>query len=194
MLPEPKPLLVDDLTQGTFMYPRSRHYPFTQSFDNGGIAIGDTSKGLLTNEWVVSTDGSKITIGRVDHNTTVDLLTDTNISEVDFTFDQNMRPCVAYVANGVSKFYWYDTQQAMFVTTDYPNIRNPRVSLDDKREFNISNSDIIFAYMKGNTLCYRQQRERYTTEYELKTYTTTWQKVLHKIGMGTQNRFLFYVR
>ena len=194
MLPEPKPLLIDDLTQGTFMYPRSRNYQFTQSFDNGGVAIGDTSKGLLSNEWVVSTDGSKIIIGRVDQGTTVELLTDTDISEVDFTFDQNMRPCVAYVASGVSKLYWYDTQQAKFVTTEYQSIRNPRVSLDDKRQFNVSNSDIIFAYMKGNTLCYRQQRDRYSVEYELKTYTANWQKVLQKIGMGNQNRFLFYVR
>ena len=191
MLPEPKPLLIDDLTQGTFMYPRSRNYQFTQSFDNGGVAIGDTSKGLLSNEWVVSTDGSKIIIGRVDQGTTVELLTDTDISEVDFTFDQNMRP---YVASGVSKLYWYDTQQAKFVTTEYQSIRNPRVSLDDKRQFNVSNSDIIFAYMKGNTLCYRQQRDRYSVEYELKTYTANWQKVLQKIGMGNQNRFLFYVR
>lgn len=189
-LPLPEPLLIDGGVTTPFIYPRSKSYPLTESWDNGGVALNDPSQDLTKYVWQAWTDGTTITVKRDDLDTYHVVLMDTNITEIDLTFDQNMRPCIAYVANGISKLYWYDTQQAKQVIDEYPDIRNPRVSLDDKRRFNVANSDIIFAYQKGDTLCYRVQRERFTIEHVLATNTK--KRILWRIGMGRKNRFLFY--
>lgn len=177
---------------GEFMYPRSKSYPLTESWDNGGVALSNPSEDLTKYVWQAWTDGTSIMVKRDDLDTSHVVLTDINITEVDLTFDQNMRPCIAYVANGISKLYWYDAEQASQVINEYPDIRNPRVSLDDKRRFNVSNSDIIFAYQKGDTLCFRIQRERFTVERVLATDPK--KRLLWRIGMGRKNRFLFYWR
>ena len=191
-LPLPEPLLITNTVTTAFMYPRSKNYPLTESWENGGVALSDPSQDLTKYVWQAWTDGTTITVKRSDLDAYQVVLMDSNITEIDLTFDQNMRPCIAYVANGISKLYWYDTQQAMQVTDSYPLIRNPRVSLDDKRRFNVANSDIIFAYQKGDTLCYRVQRERFTIEHVLATNTK--KRLLWRIGMGRKNRFLFYWR
>ncbi len=191
-LPLPEPLLIDGGVTTPFLYPRSKNYPLTESWENGGVALSDPSEDLTKYVWQAWTDGISIKVKRDDLDTHHVVLMDSNITEVDLTFDQNMRPCIAYVANGISKLYWYDTQQAKQVIDSYPLIRSPRVSLDDKRRFNVANSDIIFAYQKGDTLCYRVQRERFTIERVLATNTK--KRLLWRIGMGRKNRFLFYWR
>ena len=191
-LPLPEPLLIDEGITIPFLYPRSENYPITESWENGGVALSDPSEDLTKYVWQAWTDGTSIKVKRVDLDTYHVVLMDTNITEVDLTFDQNMKPCIAYVANGISKLYWYDSQQSMQVVNEYPDIRNPRVSLDDKRRFNVANSDIIFAYQKGDTLCYRIQRERFSVERVLATNPK--KRLLWRIGMGRHGRFLFYWR
>lgn len=191
-LPLPEPLIIDGTVTTQFVYPRSKSYTLTESWDNGGVALSDPSQDLNKYVWRAWTDGATITVKRDDLDTYQVVLMDINITEIDLTFDQNMRPCIAYVANGISKLYWYDTFQAKQVIDEYQAIRNPRVSLDEKRRFNVSQSDIIFAYQKGNTLCYRVQRERFTIERVL--VTNTKKRLLWRIGMGRNNRFLFYWR
>lgn len=191
-LPLPEPLLIDDTVTTPFIYPRSKSYPLTESWENGGVALNDPSEDLLDYVWFAWTDGTNIYCKRDDLDNYDTVLTDSNITEVDLTFDQNMRLCVVYVANGISKLYWYDSQQAMQVIDEYSDIRNPRVSLDDKRRFNVGNSDIIFAYQKDNDLCYRVQRERFGVEHVLAT--SPQKRLLWRIGMGRKNRFLFYWR
>lgn len=191
-LPLPEPLLIDDKVTTPFLYPRSKSYPLTESWENGGAALNDPSEELTKYVWQAWTDGTTITVKRDDLATETVLITDSNITEVDLTFDQNMRPCIAYVANGISKLYWYDSSLAMQVIDSYPLIRNPRVSLDDKRRFNVANSDIVFAYQREDKLCYRVQRERFGVEHILATDTK--KRLLWRIGMGRNNRFLFYWR
>lgn len=192
MLPLPEPYIKEVKTLDEFIYPRSKNYPLTESWELGGVALSDPSEDLTKYVWQAWTDGTTITVKRDDLDTYHVVLMDSNITEIDLTFDQNMRPCIAYVANGISKLYWYDTQQSKQVIDEYPDIRNPRVSLDDKRRFNVANSDIIFAYQKGDTLCYRVQRERFTIEHVLVTNSKN--RLLWRIGMGQYNRFLFYWR
>lgn len=194
MLPLPKPLIISDRLATSFSYPRSKNYKLDESWELGGIALSDPSQELTDYIWYGWTDGTNIYCKREDLPQGHLLLSDTHISEIDLTFDQNMHPCVAFVADGVSKLYWYDAQQAKQVTTAFDGISTPRVSLDDKRRFNVANSDIIFGYQKGNQLCYRVQRERYGKEYTIATDTTGKKKGLWRIGMGKNNRFLFYWR
>ena len=191
-LPLPEPLLISNRVTTQFLYPRSKSYPLTESWENGGVALHDPSQDLTKYVWQAWTDGTTITVKRDDLATETVLITDSNITEVDLTFDQNMRPCIAYVANGISKLYRYDSLRGMQVTDNFVGITSPRVSLDDKRRFNVSNSDIIFAYQKGNDLCYRVQRERFDVEHILATNTK--KSILWRIGMGRKNRFLFYWR
>lgn len=96
------------------------------------------------------------------------VLIDKNITEVSHTFDQNGNVVIAYVAGGDAKLYWYDPTAADYVTDNFgADMNNPRVTLDDKRDFASSYSDIIFAYKRADQLCYRVQRERYATEHVL---------------------------
>ena len=191
-LPLPEPLLITNRVTTQFLYPRSKSYPLTESWENGGVALSDPSEELTKYVWQAWTDGTTITVKRDDLATETVLITDSNITEVDLTFDQNMRPCIACVANGISKLYWYDSSLAMQVTDNFVGITSPRVSLDDKRRFNVGNSDIIFAYQKDNDLCYRVQRERFGVEHVLATNPK--KRLLWRIGMGRKNRFLFYWR
>lgn len=194
MLPSPEPLIVGQTATTPFLYPRSKSYPLAESWENGGVALSDPSEELTKYVWRAWTDGNAIYCQRDDLDEIHTLFHAPNITEIDLTFDQNMRPCFAFVSNGVAKLYWYNTLIANYDVTDFVGVKNPRVSLDDKRRFNVANSDIIFAYIKDNQLCYRQQRDRFGVEYVLKTYQVTHQKMLWRIGMGTKNRFLFYVR
>ena len=183
--------IVESTDNDSLLSPRSRAYALTESWESGGVGLSDTSQGLASHIWHAWTDSKAIYIQRSDlpKDTAKTLLSAPNITEIDLTFDQNMRPVLAYVSGGIAKLYWYDTVSQSQTITDFPNVQNPRVSLDDKRAFNTADSDVIFAYINNDQLCCRYQRERYGTEHALhqlppKTH-------LSKIGMGAANRFLF---
>lgn len=173
----------------TFSGPRGKHYPDTESWDSGGVAIANSSEPLTRYAWHAWTDGRVIACQREGKDAII-LVTDDNITEVDLTFDQNMRPCLAWVANGVAKLRWFNTLTAEFEVLTFVDFVNPRVSLDDKRRFNVRNSDIIFAYVKARKLYYRLQRDRFLIEYPLVSYGNV--ERLYKIGMGIRLKFLFH--
>ena len=182
---------VESTDNGILLSPRSRTYALTESWEQGGVGLSDTSQGLVSHTWRAWTDSKDIYIQRSDlaKDTAKTLLAAPNITELDLTFDQNMRPVLTYVSGGIAKLYWYDTVSQSQVITDFPNVQNPRVSLDDKRSFNTANSDVIFAYITNEQLCCRYQRERYGVEHVLHQLPPN--AKLGKIGMGTTNRFLF---
>lgn len=183
-----------ELDSASFLPPRNKQQTATTSWELGGVALSDTSEPMQYH-WYGYVKGKAIYLHRSGAEPVTVLAVAGDVTEMSFSFDQNMRPTITYVENGVAKLYWYDSTVAKNVLTLYPNITNPRLSLDDKRKFNISNSDIIFAYVVDhNRLCYRLQRERYGAEHVLLTDTT---KSVDKplkltaIGMSTANRFLF---
>ena len=194
MLPNPLPNILHKKELTEFLYPRDKNYPLTESWEVGGEYLNNVGEGLLKYTWFAWTDNENIYIKREDLDNVIKVLSDIDITEIDVTFDQNMNICVAYVSNNISKLYWYDAQQSKQVTTIYPvNIKRPRVSLDDKRAFNISSSDIIFGYQRDEHLCYRLQRDRYSKEYIIATDLKV-KRILWRIGMGRDNRFLFFWR
>lgn len=196
MLPLPKPYIISDKVDDEFLYPRSKHYPPTESWELGGVALSDPSEPLTKYIWHAWIDKKDIYVKRADlaDDTAQVIVSDNRISEVDLTFDQNMRPCISFVANNVAKLYWYNAETESYNITSFGNVKNPRVSLDDKRRFNVADSDIIFAYLRDDKLYCRIQRDRYSKEYELATIDNPKHRLLWRIGMGVKNRFLFYVR
>ena len=192
MLPQATDLaIVESTDNDSLLSPRSKAYAHTESWELGGVGLSDTSQGLASHTWRAWKDSKAIYIQRTDlpKDTSKTLLAASDITEVDLTFDQNMRPVLTYVSGGIAKLYWYDTVSQSQTITDFPNVQNPRVSLDDKRAFNTANSDVIFAYINNDQLCCRYQRERYGIEHALHQLPPKTQLV--KIGMGTANRFLF---
>lgn len=179
---------------GYFLGARAQVFPDYIDYADGGVAIQDPSLGLDYQTWT-----AEIVSDIVEDNIMLSaptfpatsVYTGDDITEVSLAFDQNMNVCVAFVEAGVAKVLWYDTTVSQLVVTAIPgNVSNPKVALDDNREFNRVGSDIILAYIKDGALYYRQQRDRYQIERQL--HSGPW-IALKRIGMGSSLRFQFQV-
>lgn len=144
-----------------------------QDWEMGGVALNDPSAGLFVQVWKFtleidpSTGDSTVSTEAPGAPKTL-LFTGSYITEIAGAFDQNMNPMVAYMESGTPKFWWWDpTAGAMVHTTLPTGSFDLRCSLDDKRRFNISESDVILSYVRGGSLYYRRQRDRYLIEYLL---------------------------
>ncbi|WP_445360372.1 hypothetical protein ACJJIL_17655 [Microbulbifer sp. EKSA005] len=162
-------------------------------YESGGIALQDPSEGLNYQVWRarVLNNGCDIVLN-AHEVAEFTLISGTDITEVSLSFDQNMRPVVAYVEGGTAKLYWYDSSQGAQVITEWPGVITPRVTLDDKRQLQSGVSDVIFAYLKDGNLYCRQQRDRYQTEYLLHENVNS--DGLIKIGMHKQYRLQFLLK
>ena len=159
-------------------------------YEDGPIALNDPSAGLFYQIWTGQAyDGGIFLFSDLVERQ--DILNALNITEMSFTFDQNGRPTVAYVYYGIAKIWWYDSTIENHATTEIGSgVRRPRVILDDKRQTQTNSSDIILGYIKNENLYYRQQRDRFGTEYLLATDVVG---RLQKIGMGNNLRLQFVV-
>ena len=160
-------------------------------WERGGVAISDSSEGLNTTSWYAYISGDDAIVG-FDVPSEYVVLTSAGISSVSIAFDRNMRLNIAYEAGGVSYFRWYDALTASDVTDVLTGCRSPRLTHDDKRDISDSTADILCCYLKGDSLCYRLQRDRYDTEYVLYTALPTTVR-LRNVGMTTNNRIKFVI-
>lgn len=160
-------------------------------YEQGGLALNDPSAGLQVQTWRCwwDKDDGWVYV-QSDSGSPIQVIEDATITEISFAFDQNMRMALAYVAAGVLKLYWYDSTLPGYTTTTFADCRSPRVGLDDKRQNQLANSDVIFAYIKGDELCYRQQRDRYLTERVLRDGVQASLR-LKNIGMSKNLRMQF---
>lgn len=162
----------------------------TRDFETGGIALSDPTQGHQYQIWQAKIiEKERIEVG-AEEVEAFDLYTGTDITEVSLSFDQNMRPVLAFVEQGNAKLRWYDTQaQGQVITNFGTSYKTPKVSLDDKRKSQMGANDVIFAYLRNGNLCYRQQRDRYGVEYILQSGVPS--SGIIKIGMTRANRFQF---
>lgn len=182
------------LTEKGMLPPKSEKRNPKISYELGGVGFSDPSE-PFTYEWKAYVDGKRIMAQREGLEPQKIKDVEGRVNEVSLTFDQNMRPTLAYVEEGVSKLYWYDTAIQGMRTSIF-DVKNPRVSLDDTRKFNIADSDIIFGYIsKDNKVKYRLQRERFSIEHDLVFDKGGFEGglVLNDIGMGVDNRFVFSI-
>lgn len=161
---------------------------FSVDYELGGIALNDPSQGLQYQVWVAYVRDGTIYARPEDGGAETAITSDTNITEVSLSFDQNMRPTLAYVANGVTKLYWYDTQIGGPTTTTFAGAFSPFLTLDDKRESQLGTSDLLFFYLRDGSLYYRQQRDRFGVEYQLATGIPVSVDRIVRVGMGTNLR------
>lgn len=171
-----------------FIPPRNVRKQLLLDYARGGVAIGDASQGLDVKDWRCRLVGADVVVGSDDVPETT-IFTQSDITELSLTFDQNMRPFIAFVAADQASYRWYDSVVSSFVISNLPaNSMRPRCAMDDVRPSQSSSSDIILAYTRDNVLYYRQQRDRYLVEYALSTGVVD---PLHQVGMSVKNRFQF---
>lgn len=155
----------------SFLYVDATPVSLTTAYEQGGLALNNPSQGLTTQLWRMDIVGNDLVLSQNGANPQV-ILTAPGITEVSFTFDQNMNIFVAYVKNGQAYYYWYDGRIPGYTTVALPaGSISPRVTLDDKRPLSLTlgQTDINLAYVRNNNLYCRAQREDYATEHLLQS-------------------------
>lgn len=179
---------------GNFLSPRDRPRRWDLCYERGGDNINDVTNGLMSKIWtgrVLRTVGEldQIRLGVDNDIPETTIISVDTVLTFDFTFDHAMRPFIAYETLVGTFFYWYDSTIENFVTSQLPaGASGPRCTLDDKRPMQLGTSDIILAYVQGETLYARAQRDRYEIAYPLHTGVAG---RLYQIGMNNRLRMQF---
>lgn len=165
----------------------------------GGIGIQDPSQGLQVQDWTLTIVPNGINgdfyISAPNTSPTY-LFSRVSATWGRLAFDQNMFPFVSYIDTNGAGYYWYNpTIPAFQFVTMSSDVTNPCCTMDDKRDIatRVGSNDIILAYVRNDSLFYRQQRDRYATEYLLYSNfapilanATLW-----KVGMNEGMRLQF---
>lgn len=176
---------------GRLQYPDGLVLNDLTDYEWGGIALNDASQGLLVKPWVCRYEGTAFIVDSDGTEPQV-IYERAGVNAIAFTFDQNMRPILAFEDDGEMWLWWWDSQTNSRQTTNFGRGRNVRLTLDDKRA-NATTSgtnDVLFAYIRDDRLCYRQQRERYQFERVLRTGVSPLTR-LKNVGMGDNLRIRF---
>ena len=172
-----------------FEEPKHRHHKMTVAYTQGGPEFANAALGLVGYVWKAYVDEQdQIIVKREDLDELHIITTKQNITQLDLTIDQNMRPFLCYVKDGLPYYYHFNKDDSTHseVALD-PSIKFPRCELDMRENHNIPQSDIILAYTRDGNLCYRLQRERFGKEYIIATdpkKTMVW-----RIGRTKDGRF-----
>lgn len=179
--------------KGTFLSPDDAERNLLLDYERGGIHLNDPSNGLNFQDWKMWYDDSAVKLSTVANTDISTVFTAGLVTELSFTFDQNMRLAMVYVQNTVAKLRWYDPIIAAVITDTLHGARSPMIALDDKRERLLQGSDIIVGYIKENAVYYKLQRERFINEHHLADLPPGTQRML-SFGMTSQNRFEVIVK
>lgn len=139
--------------------------PFVD-YELGGVALNDPSGGLSVQLWTLRKVGSELVVFN-EAGAGTGVITVPTAERVGLAFDQNMRPMIAYSTPLGGFLYWFDTFLNAFTTTQIPGATYLRITMDERRDVLLNNSDVILAYHVGTSLRYRQQRDRFQTERTL---------------------------
>ncbi len=160
-----------DAHVSTFGYPVKSPLPedAIQDWEVGGIGLGNTSAGLLYQVWHAFLEIDEDDVGSIyveaPNTAPVFIFSGLGITNIALAFDQNMRATISYVQLGISKIYWYDPIVPGMVHSNLPaGAGIPQMSLDQKRPFNIADSDICVVYRRSGNLYLCYQRDKYATE------------------------------
>lgn len=176
------------LIVGNFLPPDdAQRFDLLVDMERGGIGISDPSQGLLVQDWSIGYADPDVVITPQTTGSPFTVFSAADITELALSFDQNMRPAVAYVQAGTTKLYWFDTDLSDYTHTTFAGATSPRLTLDDKRRWLEGASDVLFWYLKDGNLCWRQQRDRYTIERVFAAVPPGF-SAINRVGMSTVNR------
>lgn len=138
-------------------------------YDLGGIAIGDTSKGLQYQLWTF-TASDKAVYAQPANGSAVHVFDAVaTVQDLSGTFDQNMNTFIAFKQAGQWSYRWYNTQTASMTISDLPvGVDSCKCCLDERRSTETANSDVLIFYTLNNNLYFRMQRDRYQVDYLLR--------------------------
>lgn len=140
-------------------------FPRRVDYERGGLALFDTARGVMYQDWRARWD-------QVTHEVVLSsengfsrvMFSSLGLTQLALTFSVAMNPYFAYTERGVTWLRWFDStfsEEKILI----PDASQPRLTLDDKRPFNVSRADVVLIYLKGRQLCKRYQRERFLTEH-----------------------------
>lgn len=170
-----------------YLAPDDRPFDPLHDAEYGGIALRDPSQGLRVQVWELTVRGDDVTVRAPSVRETV-LFSRPGITQAGLAFDQNMNPCVAFVARGQMTLWWYDSLPGQQVFTDFEG-EQPRVCMDDKRPTQNAANDILFAYLRDGALYCRTQRDRFGQEDHLADIPPGYR--FTAMGMNSVNRVQF---
>lgn len=173
---------------GDFKAPFNRPFHSTYCFLPGGKNIGDPSEGRNSKVWICEIKSTGLWLRREDDaSIEVQINSETTPTMVSAAFDANMNPVVAWQIGSTSYIRYFSGVSSSYVVVTRENTTSCKVVVDDVREQNIVDSDIIFAFTTGTDLRYTMQREVYVTE-RVAGLTT---KKIRRAGMSELNRLQF---
>lgn len=185
---QPEGLPYKKTTLIKFKPPRNRHYSMNVAYAEGGATLNDASNGLSGYIWKVYIKNNSVYVKREGENIEHKIFDKADITQIDLTFDQNMRPFICYVANNLPYYYHFNAEDSSYSEVALPpEIKFPRAAITHHESHNIPVSDIILAYTREGNLCYRIQRERYKKEYIIATDPK--KSMLWRVGLTTDGRF-----
>jgi hypothetical protein len=155
---------------GNYLPPDDRDHPLLEDYEQGPIALTDTSEGLAYQSWHLTYVANDFIITPETVGPPVTVHSAPNVTQCTFAFDQNANIAVSYMEAGIAKLYWFDTQINDYVVTQSATgAVSPALTLDDKRPEEVGRSDILLFYTRQNpdstySLYMRRQRDRYTIE------------------------------
>lgn len=151
--------------RGQLLNPWSRDRKI--SYHWGPVQVQDTSQGLLVKLWTLRAEGGAAVLSAPGSPPETLFTRGGDIDNVNLAFDQNARPCVCFEEEGGGAYlWWYDPVPSELVFMPIPgDAVSPRITMDDARQFNIGNSDVILGYVRSGVVRYRRQRDRFQDEY-----------------------------
>lgn len=168
----------------------SSSYPSTDSvsYTYGPKGIQDPSEGLTYQSWRARLIQGNISLAAP--NTTEYVFTYVRCAtQISLAFDQNARPLVTYLVGTSLYIYWFNPFIAQYEHRYIDDgVSSCRLKLDDERLSQISSSQVILGYVKGDNLYMRVQSDRFEIPYLIQEGV---QPRLIQIGLSRANRFQF---
>lgn len=178
-------------------YDRDQADPLVD-WETGGTALEDASAGLQVQIWrltVIRATGDFIVTPESFGAPTTVITRPGFIRRAGLAFDQLMRPVLGWIQDDVLYLRWFDATINQQVISSFGPVDDMRVLLDDPRSLQTvaGTSDALLFYVRAGKIFYRQQRDRYTIERELATFTDP-NALVRSYGRTTRNRIEFEVR
>lgn len=201
--------------------PTTISYDRKTAFDMGPSERGSTADGLNARAWKAEVDGNSVYISRANAANTAwedrELLfnyTGSEAYELGLTFDQVGRPLCCFEQKVITattaapttsvattdspgwkdneiSIYWYDSALGATTITNITSGRTPRIRLDFRQSYAISESDIFLFYIRETGVYYRLQRDRFGVEYDT-GITAHDDLYLEEVILATNNRLYLY--